>query len=49
MLIEFDAYVGKTKEELLDFVRVYRSKFAEDTLLFNNLKRVVKPEDWDLL
>ncbi|KAJ7180719.1 hypothetical protein C8R46DRAFT_985749, partial [Mycena filopes] len=47
--IDFDGYAGKTKEELLQFVRLYRSKLAEDTLFCDTLSRAIKPNDWDLL
>ncbi|KAF9443049.1 hypothetical protein P691DRAFT_713773 [Macrolepiota fuliginosa MF-IS2] len=49
MTIEFELYEGKTKDELLKFVRTYREKAGEDEPLTEALKTVVKPVDWDLL
>ncbi|PPR02501.1 hypothetical protein CVT24_002050 [Panaeolus cyanescens] len=49
MTIEFEEYQGKTKEELLVFVRKYREVLAGNTEMEEALKAVIKPMDWDLL
>ncbi|KDR77350.1 hypothetical protein GALMADRAFT_210405 [Galerina marginata CBS 339.88] len=49
MTIEFELYQGKTKEELLNFVRRYRNRFHENAKLMEAMENVVKPDDWKLL
>ncbi|CAA7269885.1 unnamed protein product [Cyclocybe aegerita] len=49
MTIEFELYEGKSKDELLKFVRIYREQVGENELLMEALKTAVKPLDWDLL
>jgi len=49
MTIEFEKYEGKSKEQLLDYVRYYRNRLSEDESLLEDLRKAMKPEDWDLL
>jgi len=49
MTIEFDLYVGKTKDQLLPYVRRYREDVSSDESLMEDLKNATKPADWDLL
>jgi hypothetical protein len=49
MTIEFEKYQGKNKEELLRYVRYYQEKYSEDESLMEDLKKAMKPLDWDLL
>jgi len=49
MTIEFELYQGKTKDDLLKFVRRYREQVGEDKVLMQALKLAMKPLDWDLL
>ena len=49
MTIAFEDYKGKTKDELLVFVRSYRDKFRDDVELIEVLESVMKPEDWEAL
>ncbi|KAJ7222314.1 hypothetical protein GGX14DRAFT_352512, partial [Mycena pura] len=39
MTIDFEGYAGKTKEELLQFVRLYRAKFEDDKALCVDSRR----------
>ncbi|KAF9068491.1 hypothetical protein BDP27DRAFT_1327126 [Rhodocollybia butyracea] len=48
--IDFDNYKGKTREQLLGLVSVYRETMcAEDKELMEALKKAMKPADWILL
>ncbi|KAF9559778.1 hypothetical protein CPC08DRAFT_637319 [Agrocybe pediades] len=49
MQIEFELYQGKTKEQLLDIVRVFRNRFIGNTELMADLESIMKPADWELL
>ncbi|KAF9057474.1 hypothetical protein BJ165DRAFT_1420637 [Panaeolus papilionaceus] len=49
MTIELEEYQGKTKEDLLVFVRKYREVLSGNVELEEALKAVIKPMDWDLL
>ena len=49
MTIEFELYQGKTKDDLLKFVKRYREQVGEDEVLMQALKLATKPLDWDLL
>ena len=49
MTIDFDNYEGKSKGELMGYVRIYREKFREDEDFMVLLKKAIKPEDWNLL
>lgn len=49
MTIEFEAYQGKTKVELLKYVRYYREKFNQNKDLMEDLKLAMKPDDWELM
>ncbi|CCM00051.1 uncharacterized protein FIBRA_02077 [Fibroporia radiculosa] len=49
MMIEFELYEGKSKDQLLDFVRQFRNRFAEDEELMADLKKTLNPHDWELL
>ncbi|KDQ11380.1 hypothetical protein BOTBODRAFT_35458 [Botryobasidium botryosum FD-172 SS1] len=49
MTIEFEQYQGKSKEELMQYVRTLRDVFSEDTDFVQTLRQAVKPADWDLL
>ena len=48
MTIEFEKYRGKTKDQLLEYVRAYLiSTKAQD--LMQDLKAAMKPDDWESL
>jgi len=49
MTIDFDNYEGKSKGELMGYVRIYRENFREDEDFMLLLKAAIKPEDWNLL
>ncbi|TDL22819.1 hypothetical protein BD410DRAFT_199766 [Rickenella mellea] len=49
MMIDFDHYQGKTKQELLVHVRQYRNRLRENTELMESLANVLTPDDWKLL
>jgi hypothetical protein len=49
MTIEFNNYEGKSKEVLLNLVRVYRDSSREDTELVEELQKAMTAEDWTLL
>ncbi|PFH47179.1 hypothetical protein AMATHDRAFT_50499 [Amanita thiersii Skay4041] len=49
MTIAFDKYKGKSKEELLDVVRVYRERICTNQELIKMLEKVVNAEDWKLI
>jgi hypothetical protein len=49
MTIEFELYQGKTKDDLLKFVRRYREEVGKNEVLIQALKSAMKPPDWDLL
>ncbi len=49
MTIEFEKYEGKSKEELLQFVRYYREQVEADKQTIDNLQKAMKPGDWALL
>lgn len=49
MKIEFELYQGKSKADLLKYVRTFRKKFCDDIELMGYLKDIIKPEDWALL
>ncbi|OBZ66448.1 hypothetical protein A0H81_13668 [Grifola frondosa] len=49
MTIELDLYKGKSKDELLIYVRLYREKVEDDADLLDALQTAMKPEDWALL
>lgn len=49
MTIAFEDYKGKTKDELLVYVRNYRDKFRDDVELIEVLKSVMKPDEWKAL
>ena len=46
MTIEFGEYMGRTKEELYNFVHAYLDKFPD---LKDDLRRAMKQEDWHSL
>ncbi|KAF8340174.1 hypothetical protein F5887DRAFT_834704, partial [Amanita rubescens] len=46
MTIEFDVYGGKSKGELLPFVRYYREQVRTDKDLMEKLRKATKPDDW---
>jgi len=48
MTIEFDKYQGKTKAELLEYVRAYKTSI-EDEELIGDLKAAMKSDDWESL
>ena len=47
--IEFDQYAGKTRDELVPFVREFRNKFADDECLMAALRVALAGGDWDFL
>ncbi|KAL4076327.1 hypothetical protein J3A83DRAFT_2178016 [Scleroderma citrinum] len=49
MTIEFEKYKGKSKTELLKFVRYYREQVKTDKVIIENLQKAMKPGDWALL
>ena len=49
MTIAFEDYEGKTKDELLVYVRNYRVKFQDDVELMKVLESVMKPDEWEAL
>lgn len=49
MTIEFDQYQGKSKEELMVYMRAYREAFSGDADLMQPLMKAMKPSDWDSL
>ena len=49
MKIAFEDYKGKTKDELLVYVRNYRDKFRDDVELIEVLKSVMEPDEWKSL
>ncbi|KAF8964813.1 hypothetical protein BDZ97DRAFT_865663 [Flammula alnicola] len=49
MKIDFEKYQGKTRDELLCYVRQYHDKFHDNTDLVKVLDSVVRPDDWELL
>lgn len=49
MTIEFEKYEGKSKIELLKFVRYYREQVKTDKEIIENLQKAMKPGDWALL
>lgn len=49
MTIEFEKYKGKSKAELLQFVRYYREQVEADKQTIENLQKAMKPDDWALL
>ncbi|KAF8802084.1 hypothetical protein BYT27DRAFT_7261206 [Phlegmacium glaucopus] len=49
MTVAFEDYKGKTKDDLLVYVRNYRDKFRDDVELIEVLKSVMKPDDWKAL
>lgn len=49
MTIKFEKYGGKSKTELLKFVRYYREHVKADKETIENLQKAMKPGDWALL
>ncbi|KAJ7475964.1 hypothetical protein FB451DRAFT_1366594 [Mycena latifolia] len=51
LTIDFDNYAGKTKEELLRIVRLYKSESAHKygVNFQDTLRMAIKPNDWVLL
>ena len=48
-MIGFKDYKGKTKDELLVYVRKYRDKFQDDVELIEVLKSVMESDEWEAL
>ncbi|KAF8530440.1 hypothetical protein BU17DRAFT_36115, partial [Hysterangium stoloniferum] len=49
MTIEFNAYQGKTPDELMPYVRCYWDKIRDNEALVECLRKAMKTTDWDLL
>ena len=49
MTIEFEKYEGKSKTDLLPFVRYYRELVRTDKEKIEDLQKAMKPGDWALL
>src|SRR6266498_2846889 len=49
MTIEFEKYQGKTKDQLLEYVRAYVEVSKEEEELMGDLKAAMKSDDWKSL
>jgi len=50
LTIGFQLYRGKTRDDLLEYVRKFHEKISsQDKGLWKALKKAMKPEDWNSL